>query len=263
MKIHQALYNLKENFSWTKTYLIKACLLASSGRGVFVITERGKEVLKKNPVKITKQYLMQFKEFVDWVFHRKKAERKNPDSGEGRSEEHAKIPEENIEDYLQQLDDDLADTLLSRVMAKPPKFFEKLVVKILVAMGYGGSVENPGKAIGQTGDDGVDGVIDQDVLGLDQIYIQAKRWKSGNNVGAGAIRDFFGSLDNKKASKGLFVTTSNFTPDARETARKLSKRIVLIDGRQLMRLMIRYGVGCRVDRTLYIKKIDEDFFNEE
>jgi restriction system protein len=127
-------------------------------------------------------------------------------------------------------------------------------------MGYGGSSRDAGRALGRTGDDGVDGVIDQDALGLDRVYIQAKRYAKGNNIGAGAVRDFFGSLDRHKAAKGLFVTTSSFSSSSRETAELLSKRIVLIDGEQLARLMIRYNVGCRIEEVLEIKKVDEEFF---
>jgi restriction system protein len=127
-------------------------------------------------------------------------------------------------------------------------------------MGFGGSAVDAGRAIGRSGDDGVDGVIDQDALGLDRVYIQAKRYADGNNIGAGAIRDFFGSLDRHKATKGLFVTTSTFSASARDTAEFLSKRIVLIDSEQLTKLMIRHNVGCRIEDTLHIKKIDEDFF---
>ena len=127
-------------------------------------------------------------------------------------------------------------------------------------MGYGGSAAEAGRALGKSGDGGVDGVIDQDALGLDRIYVQAKRYADGNNVGSGDIRNFFGSLDRFKAAKGLFVTTSAFTPSARETAEFLSKRIVLIDGRLLAKLMIRYDVGCRVEETIHLKKLDEEFF---
>jgi restriction system protein len=127
-------------------------------------------------------------------------------------------------------------------------------------MGYGGSAADAGRAFGRSGDDGVDGVIDQDALGLDRIYIYAKRDAEGNNIGPGAIRDFFGSLDRHKATKGLFVTTSTFSSSARETAEFLSKRIVLIDGEHLAKLMIRYNVGCRIEEVLHIKKVDEDFF---
>jgi restriction system protein len=134
------------------------------------------------------------------------------------------------------------------------------MVNLLLSMGYGGSAADAGRALGRSGDDGVDGVIDQDALGLDRVYIQAKRYAEGNNIGAGAIRDFFGSLDRHKATKGLFVTTSTFSSSARETAEFLSKRIVLIDGEHLSKLMIRYNVGCRIEEVLHIKKVDEDFF---
>ena len=159
-----------------------------------------------------------------------------------------------------QIDASLAQELLDRIRAAPPDFFERLIVSLLLSMGFGGSAADAGRAIGGSGDDGVDGVIDQDALGLDRVYIQAKRYANGNNIGPGAIRDFFGSLDRHKASKGLFVTTSTFSPSARETAEFLSKRIVLIDGEQLAKLMIRHNVGCRIEDTLHIKKIDEDFF---
>ena len=159
-----------------------------------------------------------------------------------------------------QIDAALEQDLLDRVRTAPPDFFERLIVNLLLSMGYGGSTANAGRALGRSGDDGVDGVIDQDALGLDRVYIQAKRYANGNNVGAGAIRDFFGSLDRHKATKGLFVTTSTFSPSARETAELLSKRIVLIDGEQFAKLMIRYNVGCRIEETLQIKKVDEEFF---
>lgn len=148
------------------------------------------------------------------------------------------------------------------MLAGTPAFFESLVVRLLIAMGYGGSVNDLDRAlVGKSGDGGVDGVIDQDPLGLDRIYVQAKRYASDNNVGASAIRDFFGSLDRFKATKGLFVTTSSFSSAARETADLLSKRIVLIDGPQLARLMIRHDVGCRVEERLTIKKLGEEFFD--
>ena len=149
---------------------------------------------------------------------------------------------------------------MQRIRAGTPAFFESLVVRLLVGMGYGGSVTDVSKALtGGSGDGGVDGVIDQDRLGLDRIYVQAKRYADGNSVGGSAIRDFFGSLNLFKATKGVFVTASTFSSQARETAAKLGTRIVLIDGHQLTRLMIRHGVGCRIEETLDIKKIDEEF----
>ncbi len=247
---------IRNRFHWSAFTLKRAGLLVSPKRGCFTITSRGKEVLMQGIDKITVKFLMQFKEYEEWIL-RSRGINQNPDKDK---EPETATPEEKIDAYLEQFENDLADDLLKRIMEREPDFFEELVVKLLVAMGYGGSVDNPGKAIGRTGDGGVDGVIDQDVLGLDRIYIQAKRYCQGNNVGAGAIRDFFGSLDNKKATKGLFVTTSDFTEDAKQTAAALSKRIVLIDGHQLTKLMIRYNVGCRIEKTLYIKKIDEDFF---
>lgn len=246
---------IANRFYWSTIHLNRAGLIVSPKRGLFTITARGKELLKQNVDKITSKFLMKIKDYEEWI-DRSRA----PHSKSSKEEPETATPEEKIDAYLEQFENDLADDLLKRIMEKEPDFFEELVVKLLVAMGYGGSVDNPGKAIGRTGDGGVDGVIDQDILGLDRIYIQAKRYCQGNNVGAGAIRDFFGSLDNKKAAKGLFVTTSDFTEDAKQTAMALSKRIVLIDGRQLTKLMIRYNVGCRIEKTLYIKKIDEDFF---
>ena len=150
--------------------------------------------------------------------------------------------------------------LLAAVLDKPPVFFERLVVGLLVAMGYGGTLAEAGRALGRSGDGGVDGVIDEDALGLDRVYVQAKRYGVDNTIGPGAIRDFFGALDTFKASKGLFVTTSDFSRDARRTAENLSKRIVLIDGERLADLMLRFNVGCRIVETIPIKRIDEEFF---
>ena len=170
-------------------------------------------------------------------------------------------PEESILASMDKIEKDLGEELLSRIESLPFNFFEKLIVTLLLAMGYGGSVENAGKALGRSGDGGIDGVIDQDALGIDRIYVQAKRYNRNTKVGPGAIRDFFGSLDRFKAHKGLFVTTSDFTSAAIETAESLSKRIVLINGTQLVKLMIRYNIGCRIQETLFIKKLDEDFFD--
>ena len=169
-------------------------------------------------------------------------------------------PDEVIRSASGELQQSLGVELLAKILASPPDFFERLVVQLLVAMGYGGSAIEAGKALGKSGDGGVDGVIDQDALGLDRIYVQAKRY-TDSKVSSGEIRDFFGSLDRFKANKGLFVTTSTFSHAAKETADMLSKRIVLIDGLLLTRLMIRFDIGCRVEEVVYIKKLDEDFFD--
>jgi restriction system protein len=247
---------------WAKSYLGKAGLVELTRRAHFRITDQGRSVLTNPPEKIDIRFLSQFDGF--------QAFREGQEETEAVSEQQDAeaastnlTPDEVMRAASRQLEAALASELLQRVMAGTPAFFESLVVRLLFAMGYGGTVSDLDKAlVGKSGDGGVDGVIDQDPLGLDRIYVQAKRYADGNSVGAGAIRDFFGSLDRFKANKGLFVTTSIFSPSARETADMLSKRIVLIDGSQLARLMIRHGVGCRVEETLTIKKLDEEFFDE-
>lgn len=239
---------------WARFYLIKAGLLESTRRGYFKITERGKQVLSSNKERIDNEFLKQIPDFQQFL-----GKRTQPKI-EGGDVDDKETPDEIMRATHRQIDAALAQELLDRIYAAPPAFFERLIVNLLLSMGFGGSATAAGRAIGRSGDDGVDGVIDQDALGLDRVYIQAKRYAVGNNIGAGAIRDFFGSLDRHKATKGLFVTTSGFSPSARETANFLSKRIVLIDGEQLAKLMIRHNVGCRVEDTLHIKKIDEDFF---
>ena len=246
--------------AWAKSYLVQAGLVQPTAkRAHFIITEQGRKVLANPPDRITIKFLSQFPEF------RKFRERSEPESasnGAPPTEQDTSLtPDEIMRSAHAQLEQELAEELLVKIRVGTPAFFENLVVRLLFAMGYGGSVVDINKAlVGGTGDGGVDGVIDQDILGLDRIYVQAKRYADGNTVGASAIRDFFGSLDRFKATKGLFVTASAFSPSARETAGMLSKRIVLIDGSQLTRLMIRNNVGCRVEENLEIKKIDEEFF---
>jgi restriction system protein len=246
---------------WAKTYLSKAGLLASTRRGHFRITERGEQVVAAHPARIDNEYLNQFAEFRQFKERSAEAtaqEGVHPVAPAPVS--HTETPDEIMRVAHRQVETSLGQDLLDRVRAAPPAFFERLIVNLLLSMGYGGSAADAGRALGRSGDDGVDGVIDQDALGLDRVYIQAKRYAEGNSIGAGAIRDFFGSLDRHKATKGLFVTTSTFSASARETAEFLSKRIVLIDGEHLAKLMIRYNVGCRIEEVLHIKKVDEDFF---
>ncbi len=250
---------------WAKTYLAKAGLLTILGRGRFAITARGRDILGANPDRVDNTQLSQFEEFRQFRNRRPVAgEESKPDSDPEVSAavppQTVATPDEIMQDAHRQVDAALAADLLERIRVAPPAFFERLIVSLLLAIGYGGSQAAAGRAIGRSGDDGIDGVIDQDALGLDRVYIQAKRYAEGNNVGPAAIRDFFGSLDRHKASKGLFVTTSGFSTSARETADFLSKRIVLIDGDRLAALMIRHNVGCRVEETLHIRKLDEDFF---
>lgn len=245
---------------WAKSYLTKAGLVELTRRAHFTITEAGRDLLKSPPDRITVKFLERYpgiKEFKDGI--------SGGDAGNTEAvspiAESPLTPDEVMRQAHLRIEAALAEEILQRVRSGTPAFFEKTVVRLLITMGYGGSVTELDKAlVGKSGDDGVDGVIDQDPLGLDRVYIQAKRYADGNPVGAGAIRDFFGSLNLFKATKGLFVTTSTFTTSARETVDRLGTRIVLIDGIQLAKLMIRHEVGCRIEETLHIKRVDEDFF---
>jgi restriction system protein len=246
---------------WAKTFLDKAGLIESTRRAHFKITPRGQQVLESRPARIDNALLSQFEEFQQFKERSTKDTSEEPHPIAQTFESQRATPDEVMRVAHRQIEETLAQELLDRIQKAPPDFFERLMVNLLLKMGFGGSAADAGRALGRSGDDGVDGVIDQDVLGLDRIYIQAKRYATGNKIGPGAIRDFFGSLDRHKAAKGLFVTTSAFSSSARETADFLSKRIVLIDGEQLTKLMIRHDVGCRVEDTLAIKKIDDDFFD--
>jgi len=245
---------------WAKTYLNKAGLIEGTRRGHFKITTRGQQVIASHPARIDNEFLVQFAEFRQFKDRSTDSTATAAAPAEPVFVSQAETPDEVMRIAHKQIELSLASDLLDRVRAAPPAFFERLIVNLLLSMGYGGSAVDAGRALGRSGDDGIDGVIDQDALGLDRVYIQAKRYAEGNNIGAGAIRDFFGSLDRHKATKGLFVTTSTFSSSARETAEFLSKRIVLLDGEQLTRLMIRHNVGCRVEEIFHIKKVDEDFF---
>ncbi|GGF71016.1 restriction endonuclease [Terasakiella brassicae] len=245
---------------WAKSYLKKAGLVRITRRAYFEITEEGLKALNSSPAKIDIEFLSRYSDFQQF---REYSNRNSYSQSLNDAEEtnDSLTPDEQIRKAAQSLNRELAIELLAKIREGTPTFFEKLVIRLLHSMGYGGSVLEIDKAlVGGAGDGGIDGVIDQDPLGLDRIYIQAKRYGEGNNIGSGAIRDFFGSLDRFKASKGLFVTTSAFSNSAKETAELLSKRIVLIDGLQLAKLMIKHEVGCRVEEVIQLKKIDEDFF---
>jgi len=255
---HQTIF--KNRVGWAKSYLVKAGLLTSTKRAHFCITEQGRSVLSNQPERITVKYLSQFAEFRKF--------RSMGDTSDEVGDAHlidvardSLTPDETMRKAHGLLEHELANDLLVKIRAGTPAFFEYLVVSLLVAMKYGGSFTKIHDAlVGKSGDGGIDGVIDQDILGLDRIYVQAKRYAEGNTVGPSAIRDFFGSLDRFKATKGLFVTASTYTAQAQETAGHLSKRIVLIDGSELTRLMILNNVGCRIVDILAIKEIDEEFF---
>jgi restriction system protein len=243
--------------NWAKSYLGKAGLINLTKRAYFEISDRGRAVLENPPPAINIKFLESFPEFRAF----RDAASEIPAVSQSEPTNFRELaPDEVIRSANAELQTSLGAELLAKILAAPPDFFERLVVQLLVAMGYGGSAIEAGKALGKSGDGGVDGVIDQDALGLDRIYVQAKRY-TDSKVSSAEIRDFFGSLDRFKANKGLFVTTSTFSPAAKETADMLSKRLVLIDGLMLTRLMIRFDIGCRVEETVYIKKLDEDFFD--
>lgn len=249
------LYNRAQ---WAKTYLKQAGLLEPTKRAHFCISERGREVLRGNPARIDISFLEQFDEFRQFRDRNKKPrEQKQNSLPEPMSEA---SPEDILTSTHQQITDAFIAELIDRLIAGTPAFFEKAIVELLLAMGYGGSATGSGRTLGKSGDNGVDGVIDQDPLGVDQLYIQAKCYARDNIVSAGDIRDFYGALSLKKAKKGIFVTTSRFTRSALETAGQLDGRIVLIDGERLGKLMVRYNVGCRDKYALHVKDFDEDFF---
>ncbi|WP_420546830.1 restriction endonuclease [Curvivirga sp.] len=246
---------------WAKNYLKQAGLVRFTTRGMFAITDQGQIVLSEKPKYINNKYLEQFDGYLDFK-NRKKTSVMEPQSTVAqRDEETDETPDEMLRSAHRDINNALGADLLGRVREASPDFFEQLIVDLLLNMGYGGSSEDAGRTIGKSGDDGVDGVINQDPLGVDQIYVQAKRYAEGNNIGSGAIRDFFGALNLKGAQKGIFFTTSKFSSAATDTAEKLNMRIVLIDGVRLSKLMIQYNVGCREEEILTLKKVDEDFFD--
>lgn len=245
---------------WARSYLKQAGVVRNTKRGWFELTDRGRQILNDGSIQLNAKYLAQFDEFQD--FKSRKTDTSTTTDGM-QEEGTAKTPDENLQAAHARLNAALSANLLDYVRCASPVFFESLIVDLLLAMGYGGTSDDAGRALGQSGDNGVDGVIDQDPLGVDQIYLQAKRYGAGNSVGAGEIRDFYGALSIKKATKGIFVTTSSFTASAQQTARDLGSRIVLIDGPQLAKLMIRYNIGCRDKDVLHIKSIDEGYFEDE
>jgi len=245
---------------WAKVYLKKAGLLDSPQRATFVITKLGLETLKKNPNRIDAKYLKQFPSFLEF----QNASKSNGDNEEENIEiQPDHTPEENLDNAYQRIRKSLALELLNKVVDLSPTFFERLVIELLVKMGYGGSIKDAGKAIGKSGDEGIDGTIKEDKLGLDIIYVQAKRWKPGNVVGRPEIHKFVGALAGQGAKKGIFITTSNFTKEALEYSPRNETKIVLIDGVQLAQLMIDYNLGCTTQQTYEIKKVDSDYFGEE
>lgn len=241
---------------WARTYMKQAGLLDSTRRGYLRITERGLAVLGEGLSKIDTSYLEQFAEFRQ--FKERTREKITETRGEGPDD---KTPIEVLEGAYQNLRDRLIDNLRERIKECPPGLFEKIVVEVLVSMGYGGSRKDAGQAVGGTGDGGIDGIIKEDRLGLDVIYIQAKRWD--HTVGRPEIQRFAGALQGQRARKGIFVTTSDFSREAYEYASSIDSKIILIDGKSLAQSMVDLNVGVTPDRLYEVKKIDSDYFVED
>ncbi len=242
-------------FGWARTYLTKAGLIEVTGRGRYKITQRGLDIVKSDPPAINNDFLMQFPEFKEF----KMGSRQN-NSGDKTVKIPPQTPEEVLEAAYTELRQQLAQDILKRVMDCDPSFFEGLVVDLLVKMGYGGSRKDAGEAIGRIGDGGIDGRIKEDRLGLDTIYIQAKRWEG--SIGRPVVQAFAGSLEGQRAKKGILITTSQFTQDAKDYVNIIEKKIVLIDGEQLAQFMIDYNVGVTETASYEIKKIDSDYFGD-
>ena len=242
---------------WANAYLKKAGLLESPRRGALRITTRGKEILSSKPPRIDVKYLERFPEFIEFREASRNSRERQTESVIIAAEQ---TPEEALELAHQRLRLSLAQDILSRILSCSPSFFERLVVELLVKMGYGGSRRDAGERVGQSGDGGIDGIIKEDRLGLDTLYIQAKRWQG--SVGRPEIQKFVGALQGQRAKKGVFITTSSYTAEAIEYASRIDTKVVLIDGPLLANLMIDFDVGVSVAASYLVKRIDSDYFEE-
>jgi len=244
---------------WARSFLKQALLLENTKRGHFRITKRGRQLLAENPKSVNMKTLERYPEYVE--FRERRTEGDEEGSNSTPLVQEGRTPEESLEQSHKTLTEALAAEVIQRVKDCSPAFFEKLVVELLVKMGYGGTQQEAGKAIGRSGDEGIDGIINEDRLGLDAIYIQAKKWESP--VGRPEIMKFVGALQGKRAHKGVFITTSSFTREAQEYTSNISDKVVLIDGRALALLMIENNVGISSVKAFEIKRIDSDYFSEE
>ena len=259
---------------WAKTYLKQAGIVEQPKRGIVQISDRGRVFLSTNPKKIDIEALLQFPEFVDFLNRTKSATDQRQQIRSSSDRQHtstaiepllpqSNTPEEQIDAASSTLLEALRDALLARILEASPTFFERLIIDLLRSMGYGGSLSDAAEQLGGSGDGGVDGVIREDQLGLDRIYLQAKRYQPGNAVGGEAVRAFVGALVQRGAQKGVFITTSSFTNQAKGIPQQAGNlRLVLIDGEELTRLMVKFNVGVRVARSVEIKRIDLDYFED-
>jgi len=245
--------------AWAKSYLQQAGLLTSPKRGYFQIGPRGEKVLMSPPGRIDIKFLEQYPEFVE--FRTPKGEPSTPAAAFAPEElADSDTPEEALETAHQKINATLATDVLSRVKTASPEFFERLVVELLLRMGYGGSRTDAGQAVGKSGDEGIDGIISEDRLGLDVVYLQAKKWDG--TVGRPEIQKFVGALHGKRAKKGVFISTGSFSSEAVAYVEHIDPKVVLIDGKRLAQLMIDFEVGVATARTYQVKRVDSDYFEE-
>ena len=252
---------LRNRAGWASFFLMKAGLLVKPKRGYFEITQRGRDVLKLPPPAIDKAFLSKFPEFVEFVSRTGSSENSSEDNPlQGDASSNVVTPDEALQGAYQQIRSELASEVLAKLLQVSPEFFEQIVVELLVAMGYGGSRRDAGERLGKSGDGGIDGIIKEDRLGLDVIYIQAKRWQG--TVGRPDIQKFVGALHGQRARKGVFMTTSAFSPEARGYVSNIDVKVVLLDGTQIANLMIDAGVGVTPVATYVVKRLDSDYFEE-
>lgn len=254
---------LHNRIHWAKFYMMKAGLIGFPKRGVFVATDAGTALLAEHPPRIDVDLLKSYPAFVEFYGAASSGSSANETPAALAAADSSITPEEQIDAAQSILTAALRADLLARILEQTPAFFERVIVDLLVAMGYGGSHENAAMRLGRSGDGGIDGIVDEDRLGLDRIYLQAKRYANHVSVGRPEIQGFLGSLVGLGASKGVFVTTSTFSSPAVDFARGIQQRVILIDGARLTELMVEFGVGVRISRAIEVKRLDEDFFSED
>ena len=253
---------VKDRIGWVRQWLRRALFMTIPQRGTYRITDRGRDYLASHS-ELREENLLHYKEYADYSGKAVIPDNGNSSPVEHHDEVEQLTPTEQLEQAYAEINKDLAEEILAKFLEMTPSKFEQVVLDMMLAMGYGNSSDNSAKVTQQGHDDGIDGIIPEDKLGFDKIYIQAKRYKPENTVGKPLIHAFAGALDEQKASKGVFITTSSFSKEAKSFVEKSSKRIILIDGQQLARYMIEYNVGVSKQKTYEVKRIDSDYFNEE
>lgn len=253
---------LVNRVSWAVMYMERAGLLERTKRGVYRLMPEGERLLSRMPARIDMAVLREYPGYAEW-----KKQAPKPSAGQEAAHSQAdalkETPEEALDRAAGELRSALEAEVLQRIREAAPAFLERVVVDLLIAMGYGGGDAAKGRVTGRSGDGGIDGTIREDALGLDEVYVQAKKYAEGNSVGQGDLRNFAGAIDAAGTTKGVFVTTASFTRDAKHYVERSPKRIVLIDGAELARLMVRHGIGVRTRVLHEIKRIDEDYFDQE